>query len=372
MSELFSDITIRNTKFKNRIVMPPMGCHSFTADDGFVSIANSERYRDRARGGVGLIIMEASCVNPTGRVTPTQLGLWSDDQMRGYSRVAEYCHDYEGRGMVQLHHAGIAVAAGVTDDPVAPSDFQGLSKTGQNIQARALTVTEINALQDDFAAAAVRAQKAGLDGVELHGAHGQLISQFFSPLVNKREDEYGGSLVNRTRFATEIIAKIRQATGSNFIISCRMGCDEPDLESSIRIAQELEKAGVDLLHISTGMNGLFTAYASRPTVNPPVPAYFHYNWIVYWGTLIKEKVKVPVIIGDAIKTPVDATWLIENKLAEFVAVGRSLLVDPEWANKGQQYLQVTPCLRCKICAYRTPPKACPQAPITAKKKKHYY
>jgi NADPH2 dehydrogenase len=356
MSNLYSEIVVRNTKFKNRIVMPPMVCSGFTGEDGLITIKNVERYRDRARGGVGLIIIEATCINQTGRLSPIQLGLWSDDQIEGFSRIAKYCHEYDAKALVQIHHAGLAVAPGVTEDSVAPSDFQGLSRPNQVIRARALTLAEIGLLQDEYVAAAVRAKKAGLDGVELHGAHGYLISQFFSPLMNKRVDDYGGSLVKRTRFAAEIIAKIRQAVGPDFIISCRMGCDEPDIESSIQIAQELEKAGIDMLHISTGM----TNFIESKTVELPVPKYFHYNWIVYGGTLIKEKLKVPVIVANGIRTPVEATYLVEQNLADFVAIGRGLLVDPDWANKGQQYAHVTACIRCKACSYHDMGKRCPQ------------
>jgi len=111
-----------------------------------------------------------------------------------------------------------------------------------------------------------------------------------------------------------------------------------------------------MLHISTGM----THFLAGETVDPPVPKYFHYNWIVYWGTLIKEKVKVPIIVGDGIRTPLDADYLVKNNCADFVAIGRGLLVDPEWTDKGQKYLQVTPCLRCKACAYRNKNSKCPQ------------
>jgi NADPH2 dehydrogenase len=356
MSNLFSDISIRNLKIKNRIVMPPMVCSRFTADDGLFTRANIERYRDRARGGVGLIIIEATCVNKTGRHSHAQLGLWSDDQIKGFSQIAAYCHDYDCKVLAQISHAGLAVASGITEDPVAPSNFQGLSRLKQNIRARALSLAEIAIIQDEYVAAAIRARQAGLDGVELHGAHGYLISQFFSPLVNKREDDYGGSLVKRTRFATEIISKIRQAVGPNFLISCRLGCDEPDIESSIQIAQVLEKAGVDLLHISTGMIN----FIAGEVVDITVPPYFHYNSIVYRGTQIKEHVRVPVIVVNGIRTPLEAAYLVEHNLADFVAVGRALLVDPEWANKGQKYLQVTPCLRCKACSYHHKIGNCPQ------------
>jgi len=358
MSGLYSDITVRNKKLKNRVVMAPMVCCAFNAEEGIFIRENMERYRDRARGGVGMIILEATSVNRTGRISTIQLGLWSDDQIAGFRRMAEYCRDYDCRLLVQLHHAGLAASSEVTTDPVAPSDFQGSNRSNQPVHARALTISEIASLQDDFVAAAVRAQKAGLDGVELHGAHGYLISQFFSPLVNKRQDNYGGSVVNRTRFAAETIAKIRSAVGPDFIISCRMGCDEPDTATSIQIAQELEKAGVDMLHISTGVTHFI---AGKVNVDVTVPAHFHYNSIVYRGTLIKEKVKVPVIVVNNIKTPLDAAYLVEQRYADFVAVGRALLVDPEWVNKGQKYQQVTLCLRCKACCYHSRTTRCPQA-----------
>jgi NADPH2 dehydrogenase len=336
--------------------MPPMVCSGFTGEDGLFTLKNVERYRDRARGGVGMIIIEATCINKTGRFSPSQLGLWSDNHIKGFSRLADYCHDYECKVLAQIHHAGLAAASEVTTDPVAPSDFQGISRSNKNIRARASTLKEIVEIQDDYVAAAVRAQKAGLDGVELHGAHGFLISQFLSPLVNKREDNYGGSLDNRTRFAAEIITKIRKAVGQDFIISCRIGCDEPDIESSIQIAQILEKAGVDMLHISTGM----TNYIAVEIADIAVPKYFHYNSIVFRGTQIKEKVSIPTIVASGIRAPLDAAYLVENNYADFVAVGRGLLVDPEWANKGQKYLQVIPCLRCKSCCFHNAETRCPQ------------
>lgn len=364
MSDLFSEIKIRNVKIKNRIVMPPMACSKYTGEDGVFTRENIERYRDRARGGVGLIIFEAACINRNGRFSNSQLGLWSDAQIKGFRRAAEFCHEYECRVLAQIHHAGLAAITGEAADFVAPSDFQGLSRSNQFVRARALTRDEISVLQDEFTAAAVRAQESGLDGVELHGAHGYLISQFLSPLVNKRQDEYGGSLPNRTRFASEIISKIRRAAGQDFIVSCRMGSNEPDLESSILIARELEKAGADMLHISTGMTDFIPGEVS----DIPVPAHFHYNSTVYRGTKIKEQVKIPVIVVNGIQSPLDADYLVKNNYADFVAIGRALLVDPEWANKGQKYQKITPCLRCKTCSYHGRSSSCPQL----KKKNNYY
>ncbi len=257
MGRLFSEITIRGHLIKNRVVMPPMVCFSFPVEGGRVTAEHVKHYASRAKGGVGLIVIEATCVNPTGRLAEKQLGLWSDDQIEGFKKIAESCHKFGAVVLAQIHHAGMGVAPGITDDIVSASDYVGVSRFGgAQIQARALTLPEIKAIQGDFVNAAKRAQAAGLDGVELHGAHGYLISQFLSPLINRRSDAYGATAVKRTRFVREIMAAIRKACGERFIVSCRIGANEPDLETAIKVASAIAKAGIDLLHVSTGMSTL--------------------------------------------------------------------------------------------------------------------
>jgi NADPH2 dehydrogenase len=363
LSNLFSEITIRNHKIKNRVVMPPMVCFGYSDDSGLVTEKNLAHYEARARGGVGLIIVEATCVTKNGRLANTQLGLWSDDQIEGFSKIARICHQFEAQVMVQIHHAGLAAPKNVTEHPLAPSDYTGKARFGGTIEARELTTDEIKSIQNDFVAAALRAQKAGLDGVELHGAHGYLISQFFSPDINKRKDLYGGSLLNKTRFATEVIHAIREAAGKDFIIGCRTGCNEPDLAGGIEIAQALDKAGIDLLHTSTGMSTMFTAGPETPFAVPPG---FPNNWVVYGGTEIKKKVKAPVIVVNGIRTPEQAAYLVENNLTDFVALGKGLLIDAEWANKAKQKQEVIACIDCKVCAYFRPGAVCPQIKKSSK------
>jgi NADPH2 dehydrogenase len=357
LTTLFSEIEIRKVKIKNRIVLPPMVCFGYGGEDGKVYAKNLRHYEARAKGGAGLIIIEATCVSRNGRLSPAQLGLWSDDHVEGFSRLAALCHRHEAAVLVQIHHAGLALGPGVNAEALAPSEFHGRSMFGHELSARAITVSEIKAIEDDFVAAALRAQKAGLDGIELHGAHGYLISQFLSPLVNKRTDAYGGSLIKRTRLVREIIAGIRKAAGEEFIIGCRMGCNEPDLESSTEIARQIEKAGADLLHISTGADNIVNPQGA---VTPPTPEGFPANWIVYGGTQIKKAVNVPVIVVNSIKTPDQAAYLVENGLADFVAIGKGMMVDPEWANKARTKLEVTPCLDCKHCSLFRPGAVCPQ------------
>jgi len=334
MNSLFSPIKIRNTIIKNRIVMPPMVCFGFAGDDGLVTEKHLNHYEARAKGGVGLIIIEATCIDKSGRLSADQLGLWSDEQIPGFSRLAGICHQYGAKVLVQINHAGLAAPKSVTSSLLAPSNYQG-KRRDDIISASALKLTGIRSLQSKYVAAALRAQKAGLDGIEFHGAHGFLISQFFSPLVNKRTDTYGGSLDNRVRFVAEIITKIRQAAGNDFIIDCRMGCNEPDLKTSIEIAKSLEKSGIDLLHVSTG-------FGPSQDKAPSVPEGFKYNWIVYGGTEIKKHVNVPVIVVNGIRTPEQAAYLVEQGLADFTAIGHGLLSDPEWANKAQNHKPIIP------------------------------
>jgi 2,4-dienoyl-CoA reductase-like NADH-dependent reductase (Old Yellow Enzyme family) len=218
-------------------------------------------------------------------------------------------------------------------------------------KARALSHDELVQLREDFINAAERVKKAGFDGIELHGAHGYLLNQFSSPQVNKREDGYGGDISGRLRLAGEIITGIRQRLGSDFIICCRMGGNEPSLEDGVRIAMELERLGVDMLHVS----------ASGFSENKPaVPEGFPYNWIVYCGVEIKRHVSVPVIAVNEIKTPERAAFLIENNLADFAAIGKDLLADPEWANKARESRSISSCLSCRPCKWFTIPEKCPK------------
>jgi NADPH2 dehydrogenase len=346
MSNLFSKITIKNTEIKNRVVMPPMVCFGMTAENGLVSEKSIEHYTARAKGGVGLIVVEATCVNKEGRLSPTQMGLWEDSQIDGFRKLAAACHQYGAKVMVQIHSAGLMAPKSVTADLSAPSEYTGKSRMGGPISARALTVPEITKIQDQFAAASLRAKQAGLEGVELHGAHSYLISQFLSPVINKRQDAYGGSPVKRARFAVETINKIRKSVGKDFIISCRIGCNEPDLESAIENAKILEAAGLDLLHVSTGVETPMTGAGPYH-----VPQDFKFNWVVWGGTQIKKNVKIPVIVVNGIRTPEQAGYLVENNLADMAAIGKGLLVNPDWANEALQKQKVATCLDCKVCSY---------------------
>jgi NADPH2 dehydrogenase len=147
MSNLFSEITIRNIKIKNRVVMPPMVCFGYSDDTGLVTQKNLDHYEARARGGVGLIIVEATCVTKNGRLANTQLGLWSDDHVEGFSKIARICHQYGAKLLVQIHHAGLATPKNVSEHPLAPSNYTGKARFGGAIEAREFTIEEIKSIK---------------------------------------------------------------------------------------------------------------------------------------------------------------------------------------------------------------------------------
>lgn len=322
-----------------------MVCLSWGDSDGTVSELHIQHYEEIAKSGTGLIIIEATCVDKDGRLSPDQLGIWDDSHIEGLSKLAAICKKHGSVVFIQIHHAGLKAPKEVIDLRVSSSEYKDNSTV-----ARELSIAEINEIQDKFAAAAVRAEKAGFDGIELHGAHGYLISQFLSPIINKRNDIYGGCMENRLRFALETVKKVKNTVAKDFIICYRMGCNEPDLSDGYKIAKELEGAGVDLLHISSGI-------ASSNL--PQVPEGFNYNWIVYGGTEVKKLVNVPVIVVNEINTPERADYLINNNLADFTAIGKAQLADPHWTKHALEGAPIIKCLECKVCMWDTDGRKCP-------------
>jgi NADPH2 dehydrogenase len=345
MPSLFSEFQLKNLTVKNRIVFPPVVCFHYAGDDGIAIDRNIDHYRQVAAGGSGMIITEATAVQKDGRLAPFQLGMWSDDHIPGMSRIASAVKEEGAVSLLQIHHAGLLTSEKASPLAKAPS------VDVNNARSVALTIEEIIEIRQAFIEAAQRAQKAGLQGVELHGAHGYLLNQFASSLFNQREDAYGGILEANMKLATDIIHGIRKQCGSDFIIGYRLGANSPTLEDGIAIALHLEHAGVDLLHVSHGGSLLNL---------PRTPKDFLYNWIVYSGTVIKTHVNIPVIVVNDIKTEERAAWLIQNKLADFVALGKPQLADPDWVNHVRNNEVINACLGCKPkCRWYEDSRLCP-------------
>lgn len=344
MKNLSSTFQLKGHLIRNRIVLPPVVCFHYSDHTGIVTDRNVDHYQLRSTGP-GIVITEATAVREEGRLASFQLGLWSDDHIPGMSRIAETVKANGALSLVQIHHAGLITPETVNAVALAPSVDE------KNPRSRELTIDEIRIIRDSFIAAAVRAKKAGYDGVELHGAHGYLLNQFANSTWNRRKDEYGGDFTGRLKLATEIIRGIRTMCGDAFIIGYRMGTNTPTLEDGIATAKYLESLGIDIIHPSHGGNLMNL---------PRPPKDFEYNWIVFAGITIKQHLNIPVIVVNEIKTPERAEWLVENGHTDFVALARPLLADPKWTDHVLNGQPVHQCLSCKPrCRWYEDSRDCP-------------
>ena len=340
---LWEPSRIGQMELRNRIVMPPM-VTQYGNEDGYVTERSKNYYEARARGGAALIIMEATYIHPHGQGFPNQLGISDDKFIPGMSKVVRAIHRHGAKAAIQLHHGGRMSRSDITKtQPLAPSPIGG----PQGELPKELTTVEIASIVASFADAALRAKKAGFDGVEIHGAHGYIIAQFLSRSSNKRQDIYGGDLKNRARFLVEVIKAVREAVGENFAVWCRIngkeygveeGTTQEEAQQTARMAQD---AGADAIHVSasgpTSPVG-FTSATFRPAV------------IEDLAEGIKKAVTIPVIAVGRI-TPEAGERMLEQGKADLVAIGKSLLADPELPNKvaSGRLEDITPCILCMGC-----------------------
>ncbi len=340
--KLFEAGCIGSLELKNRLIMPPMATN-FADKDGQVTDRQIAYYAERAKGGVGLVIVEVSCVDaPVGKGFSGQLCIDDDKFIPGLSKLAKAIKRNGAKAAIQLHHAGRQTSSRITGhQPVAPSP---IASEGEE-QPRSLTAEQIGILVEAFAEAASRAKKAGFDGVEIHGAHGYLLSQFLSPLANHRHDDYGGSLEKRARFLIEVIRVARGHVGDDYPLWCRlsaveMGVDGIMVEETQQVARMAEKAGVAAIHVSAHQVGP----ARRPPMALPT-CYF-----VPWAQAIKEVVSVPVIAVSRIPPEIAEDVLKDGK-ADFISIGRQLLVDPYLPEKTREgrLEDIRPCIYCLTC-----------------------
>ena len=343
MDKLFNSMKIRNLEVKNRIAVPPMVIYNRTDDTGYVTDIQVEHYRKIAQGGPGLIIQEATCVEKDGRLCDSQIGIWEDGQIEGLKRITNAVHETGTPIFVQIHHGGVF---GFMEETVCPSDIQCMVK-GNMKKSRALTLMELHRIQNSFADAAERAYKAGYDGVELHGCHNYLISQFLNSRVNVRNDEYGN---NPALFALEIIREIRKRTPQSFIVGMRLGAFEPTLADGIDHAKIFQAEGIDFLNISFGFMQLS---------EPFKPADYPFTDLIYGAQEIRKHVSVPVFTVGEIISPEQADEILTATGIDMVNIGRGTLVNPNWANDARNGKDTGACIHCKICMWRINPEKCP-------------
>lgn len=315
MANLFDSFSIKDLTLRNRVVMPPM-CMYCADDKGYPTKWHLVHYTSRAVGGTGLIILEATAIDPAGRISGSDLGIWEDSQVDGLGKLVDSVKSYGSKIGIQLNHAGRKCEA-KGEKIVAPSP---ISYDDQSVIPTEMSIEDINETINAFAKGAKRARLAGFDAIEIHAAHGYLINQFLSPLTNKRTDDYGGSLENRTRVLKEVILAVREYWPAEKPLLVRITAEDymegGNLAKDLSIViNSVKNYGVDLVDVSTG--------GVVPVVPKTYPGYQ-----VSHAETIKIQTGLPVIGGGLITEAQMANDLIESNKMDLVYVGREQLRNP--------------------------------------------
>ncbi len=325
---------------KNRITMAPT-VKFYASDDGMVTEEYVRHYAERAAHQCGLIVVEATCIAEEARLDPRQLGLWNDEQIEGHKRLVEAVHQHGALVIPQIHHGGLATHPEC--GPLTSPTKVIWNHWGKAVEAVELTHEDVKKVISQFVEAAVRAKKAGYDGVQLHACHSYLINDFASE-VNQRTDEYGGSVENRARFGAEIIEEIRKACGEDFIISARISGSDPNYEDALEVAECYVKAGCDFLQVSGGIHSL-----EDMEYDESLP----FNRTAALGVLMHEhfKGRVPVSAVNGFSTPDEVRYMFDHELVDAVDLGRGLLADPAFTEAILEDAPYARCLHCPECAF---------------------
>lgn len=334
MSALFSSFKLKDVTLRNRIAVPPM-CQ-YSARDGLTNDWHATHYASLARGGAGLLIVEATAVAPEGRITPACLGLWNDEQAVGLAQIAASIKAYGAVPGIQIGHAGRKASAQPPwegDDHIPEGDPHGWQTIAPSAVAfganlprvpRAMTTDDIARVRNDFVAAATRARDADFEWLELHFAHGYLGQSFFSVHSNQRSDAYGGNLEGRSRFLLETLAAVREVWPERLPLTARFGViefdgrDEETLAESIELARNFRRGGLDLLNVSVGF--------STPSANIPWGPAF----LAPIAERVRREAGLPVASSWGIDNPLTANRVVEEGQMDLVMVGRMHLANPHW------------------------------------------
>ena len=345
MDDLFAPFTIKTIELKNRIVMPALASFMI-GEDGSISDATVEHYRRRAAGGPAMVITEACAVSPEGVVSTHQARIYDDRFIEGLSKLAFALKAEGSVPAIQIHHGGRQTSIKVIKrKPLAPSPLPCPAIRGD---VEPLSIDGIQQLVKKFGDAAERAYQAGFELIEIHGAHGYLINQFLSGFSNIREDEYGGSVAARTRFAKEIVREVRRRLGPKFPISFKISAEEYvdgglATPESIEILKILVDAGIDIVQVSAG-NDVTPEWICQPM-------FMEKGCLVPSAAQVKQALNISVMAVGRINDPQMANDIIAQAKADLVCMGRGLLADPEMPLKAQQGRldEIRTCIACNTC-----------------------
>lgn len=341
MTHLFEPFSIRDVTFRNRIAVAPM-CQ-YSSQDGYANDWHLVHLSSRAVGGAGLVITEAAAVEPSGRITPADLGIWSDAHAEALAKTVSLIHNFGAVAGIQLAHAGRkASTARPWEGGQALDESQGgwrpivapsaIAFSEEYPIPEALTIEEIQKITDAFVQAAQRSLEAGFKLVEIHAAHGYLLHEFLSPLSNHREDEYGGSFENRTRLLREIVEAVRDVWPEQYPLWVRISATDWiengwDIEQSIALSDKLKSLGVDLIDCSSG--GIL------PHAKVPVGPGYQTSF----AERIRREANIPTGAVGLITTPEQADHIIRTGQADVVLLARELLRDPYWPMRAAKQLR---------------------------------
>ena len=334
MPTLFDKFALKSVTLKNRIVVSPM-CQ-YSADDGVIDDWHLIHLGSHAIGGAGLIVAEATAVSPEGRITPGCSGLWNDRQAEKWPRVVAFLKQHGAVPGIQIAHAGRKASANRPwegDDHMKPDDPRAWQPIGPSANAFganlprvpvAMSKADIARVQGDFVAAARRALAAGFELLELHFAHGYLAQSFFSPIANKRTDEYGGSFENRIRFLMETLAAVRAVWPDHLPLAARLGisdftADSQTVEESIELIKRFKAGGLDLIDVSVGFN--------TPDISkiPWGPAF-----MAPYAERIRREAGIATACGWFIAEPAQADAIVQGEQADLIMLAHAMLDDPNW------------------------------------------
>ena len=350
MNILLTPARIGPVDVRNRIVLPPMTTRTATPE-GFVTDETIAYYVARAAGGVGLVTVEMAAPEKAGRHRHRELGIHDDRFLPGLASLTEHIHRAGAKASIQLGHGGGHTRRDICgEEPIAPSAIPHpvFEVTFETIVPQEMTTARIARTTQAFVAAAQRAQRAGFDCVEIHAAHGYLISQFLNPFENRRSDEYGGSLANRARFGLDILRAVKAAVpGMGVIFRISVEDFFPQglhADEGTQVAVWAAQAGADALHVTAGhYRSLPSAAMMIPPMRVPDAPFLAY------AADIKQRVEVPVIAVGRLGDPAAASEAVARGKADFVALGRPLIADPDWVAKVSRGEPVRRCLACNTC-----------------------